>query len=423
MSDKQEEKLLRPKHIGFSQKKVLLLGFCVALVFGSMFVLVVKYKSHKRPSGAAENSAILTKTTAMTPDSIVNEINASEEKLGALNSRMKTLYDRRINKGDDEKRAKITRPVKPQRIQEASDELKSKQADFLKEVASSALTIENKVDIKTVQSMNASGGTIGQEVDFQNKLLQSVNSMQQPEYAQQNGQSEKRAFLKKMDKKSDFYIDSSLQKPVSPYEIKAGTVINAAFVTGINSDLPGEIIGQVTHNVYDSVTGNHLLIPQGTKLIGRYDSSVSYGQERVLMAWSRLIMPNGDSFDLKGQPGADLQGLSGISDKVDNHTFKIFGSALMFSLFSAAGQLSQPQTANNQYPSNGQIIFGAIGQQLTQTGAQLVMKNMNIQPTINIRPGKEFNVLLTRDMILPGAYQYKTKEITVWAPSSSMGTK
>ena len=222
-------------------------------------------------------------------------------------------------------------------------------------------------------------------------------------YAQQNLQSEKIAFLKKNNSLEKNTIQSKLQQPISPYQLNAGTIIPANLVTGIHSNLPGHITARVRRDVYDTATGNYLLIPQGTTLIGRYDSQVAYGQARVLIVWSRLLFPDASSFDLQGMPGADLAGLAGLHDQVDNHYFRLFSSALMFSMFSAAGQLSQPQSNNNQLSSQ-QIIYGAIGQQMEQTATQLIAKNMNIQPTLKIRPGTDFNVLLTRDMVLQKPY-------------------
>lgn len=222
-------------------------------------------------------------------------------------------------------------------------------------------------------------------------------------YEQQNLQPEKVAFLQSNSSVKKNTIQSQLQNPLSPFQINAGTIIPANLVTPINSDLPGHIIAKVRCNVYDTATGNYLLIPQGSTLLGMYDSQVAYGQSRVLIVWSRLIFPDASSFDLQGMPGADLSGIAGLSDQVDNHYFRIFSSALMFSLFGALGQLSQPQSSNSQLTSQ-QIIYGAIGQQMGQTATQLVAKNMNIQPTLKIRPGVDFNVLLTRDMVLQAPY-------------------
>ena len=183
-------------------------------------------------------------------------------------------------------------------------------------------------------------------------------------------------------------------------------MLPATLQTGIQSDLPGTIIAKIRQDVFDTKTGNYLLIPQGATLIGVYDSQVAYGQERVLIAWQRLIFPNGVSQNLEGQAGVDLMGLAGLQDKVNHHYFRVFSSAVMFSLFGAAAQLSQPQTNNNGL-SPQQIVAGAMGQQLSETGAQLVARNMNIQPTLTIRPGANFNVLLARDLVLPGPYSHQ----------------
>lgn len=222
-------------------------------------------------------------------------------------------------------------------------------------------------------------------------------------YNQQNMQSEKSTFIQDTAQTKKTRIQSTLQKPISPYTMNAGTIIPATLMTGVNSDLPGSILAKVRRDVFDSVTGNYLLIPQGTTIVGQYDSQVAYGQSRVLMVWSRLIFPNGSSFDLKGMPGADLSGMSGLHDKVNNHYARIFGSALMFSVFGAVGQLTQPKNNSSQLTSQ-QIIYGAVGQQMSQTAMQLVARNMNIQPTVMIRSGDNFNVLLTRDLVLPRRY-------------------
>lgn len=169
--------------------------------------------------------------------------------------------------------------------------------------------------------------------------------------------------------------------------------------------MPGAITAQVSRNVYDTRTGDYLLIPQGTKLFGQYDSQISYGQSRVIMVWSKLTFPDASTYDLQGMPGADLSGFSGISDQVNNHYVKIFGSALLFSLFGAGSQLSQPaNTGSGQ--SNSQIIYGAIGQQMTQAATKQIEHNMQIQPTLTIRTGTHFNILVTREMVFDQPYQF-----------------
>ena len=188
---------------------------------------------------------------------------------------------------------------------------------------------------------------------------------------------------------------------VSPYEMKAGTVIPAVMVGGINSDLPGQIIAQVSENVYDTKTGRHLLIPQGSKLVGTYDNAVTMGQSRVLVAWNRVIFPDASSLDLNMMPGSDQGGYAGFKDRVNNHYGKIFGSALMLSLFSAGVQLSQPRADSVlTNPTVGQTATGAVGQQLGIVGEQLMQRNIRIQPTLQIRPGYRFNVSVTKDLVV-----------------------
>ena len=218
--------------------------------------------------------------------------------------------------------------------------------------------------------------------------------------ADPNGQQAKRDFLNQPAPQSHL-LPSTREAPLSPYEIKAGTVIPGVMIGGIDSDLPGQIIGQVRENVYDTATGRHLLISQGARLVGLYDNGVSMGQERVLIAWNRIIYPDGSSLDLGLMPGADQGGHAGFTDQVNNHYIKVFGNALLLSLFSAGIQLSQPQRSGggDGYDSQ-QIIAGALGQQLGQLGTEFARRGLNIAPTLEIRPGYTFNIMVTRDMIL-----------------------
>ena len=225
-------------------------------------------------------------------------------------------------------------------------------------------------------------------------------------YQLQNGQSEKQQFMQNQRRVKPHISQQRVEAALSPYQLMAGTILPATLLTGINSDLPNQIIAKIRRPVFDSVSGNYLLIPQGASLIGEYDANVTYGQNRVLIAWQRIIFPNGKSLNLEGQPGADLAGMAGLKDKVDQHTFKLFSSALLMSVFNVAGQLSSSPNKTNA-PSATQLITGAIAQQVSQTGAQLIAKQMNVQPTLVIRPGMNFNVLLTRDFVLPGPYEEK----------------
>ncbi|MDQ5920647.1 MAG: type secretion system protein TrbI [Pseudomonadota bacterium] len=206
------------------------------------------------------------------------------------------------------------------------------------------------------------------------------------------------------------YSDSSITASISPYELKAGSVIPATMINGINSDLPGQVIAQIRDNIYNSTTRQYLLIPQGAKLVGVYDSHIIYGQERILVAWNRLIYPNGNSVSLKGMPGTDLEGYAGFSDEVDNKYWKLFGASFIMGVITAGMQYSQNNTNANvqsgglgittSNPSFGQTLSGSLGQQLGQTGLMVTQKNLNVQPTLIVKPGYPFNVMITADLIL-----------------------
>jgi type IV secretion system protein TrbI len=218
-----------------------------------------------------------------------------------------------------------------------------------------------------------------------------------------NRAAEKRAFLTDRASQSagENYLTAELQDPTSPYEVKAGTVIPAIMIGGVISDLPGQILGQVSENVYDTATGRHILIPQGAKLVGVYDNAVTTGQERVLVAWTRIIYPDASSIDLGKMPGTDASGYAGFHDKVDTHFWKMFGNALMLSMFSAGVQISQGgQNSGTDGLTPQQTIAAGLGQQLEELGEELARRNSRIQPTLEIRPGYRFTVMVTKDMRL-----------------------
>lgn len=227
----------------------------------------------------------------------------------------------------------------------------------------------------------------------------------------QNLQSEKKTFLKLSTYASDDYLHEGLKNPVSPFEVKAGTIIPAILITGINSDLPGQITAQVRSSVYDTVSGKHLLIPQGAKITGLYDSQIAYGQERVLVVWKRIIFPNGQSIDLEGMPGVDMSGYAGFNDQVNNHYGKIFGSVILMSVISSGAQLSQPQNNNNNVNSNptvNQQLAASLGTNIMNAANNLLQKNINIQPTLVIRPGYLMNISVTKDIVFPKGYEERT---------------
>ncbi|RWO24825.1 MAG: TrbI/VirB10 family protein [Mesorhizobium sp.] len=211
----------------------------------------------------------------------------------------------------------------------------------------------------------------------------------------QNMQDRKTAFLTASTDKRTVSPDR-LQAKASPYVVQAGTVIPAALITGIRSDLPGQITAQVTEAVYDSPTGKFLLIPQGAKLIGQYDSSVAFGQSRILLVWTRLIMPDGTSIVLERQPGADTGGYAGLEDEVDNHWGMLFKAAVLSTLLSVGAEAGTSQKENNLV----QAIRSGASNSISQTGQQIIQRQLNIQPTLTVRPGFPVRVMVTRDLVL-----------------------
>ncbi len=182
----------------------------------------------------------------------------------------------------------------------------------------------------------------------------------------------------------------------SPYVLQSGAIIPAALITGLRSDLPGEVTAQVTQNIYDSPTGRILLIPQGARLIGRYDAQVTFGQSRALLVWSRLILPNGKSIILERQPGTDSQGYAGLEDEVDNHWGTLFKAAVLSTVLSVGSEAGTSNSENNL----AQAIRQGASQSFSQAGEQVLGRSLNVQPTITVRPGFPVNVLVTRDLIL-----------------------
>jgi type IV secretory pathway VirB10-like protein len=213
--------------------------------------------------------------------------------------------------------------------------------------------------------------------------------------ASQTGADQTLAFLNGATDHQTQALDR-IEAPASPYILQAGAVIPAALITGLRSDLPGEVTAQVTQDVFDSPTGTTLLIPEGARLVGEYSAQVSFGQTRALLVWTRLIMPNGRSIVLERQPATDAQGYAGLEDEIDNHWGTLFQAAVLSTLLSIG---SEAGTGSNEN-SLVQAIRQGSSQGFNQVGEQVVGRSLSVQPTITIRPGFPVRVLVTRDLVL-----------------------
>lgn len=275
-----------------------------------------------------------------------------------------------------------------------------------------ALDSPLKVDVSDIQkNTNKNGTDTRQLLDTKENSASdlysaAVKSGLLGQNSDQNGQASKEVFFNQ-DIKDLGYLSDQVVSQLSPYELKRGSVIPATLITGVNSDLPGRISAQVSRNVYDSATGRRLLIPQGAKLFGKYDSKVSFGQERVLVVWTDLIFPNGSTLQIGGMSGTDAEGYGGFKDKVDRHVWRTFGSAALVAIIGTGIDMSLPEsstraiqdTASDAARRNFAESFGRVAE-------QTISKNQNVQPTIKVRPGYQFNVLVDQDIIFPSKIAY-----------------
>lgn len=225
------------------------------------------------------------------------------------------------------------------------------------------------------------------------------STVQAAEAPDPGGQQRKNAIVGRANDGADVN-PHSLTAPVSPWTLQAGSVIAASLITGLNSDLPGLVTAQITENVYDSVTGRSLLIPQGSRLIGSYDSVVAFGQSRALLVWQRIILPDGSSIRIDNVPATDTQGYAGLSDRIDRHTWQLLKGVALSTLLGVGTKLS--------FGSAESDLVRAVREAAQQSGAragdQLVTKNLNIQPTLRVRPGWPLRVVVHKDIVLGRAW-------------------
>ena len=244
----------------------------------------------------------------------------------------------------------------------------------------------------------ADAGVPRQAFDMLGDVLKSTQRGESSET--RANQKAKQDFLKEKAKaEAAVYLTHRIQEPVSPYQLMAGTVLPAVLISGINSDLPGQIISQIRENVYDTVTGSYLLIPQGAKLIGSYDNMIAWGQDKVMVVWSRLIFPDGASIVLDNMEGGDVSGYAGFHDRVNNHYLKL-GVAILFSSVLSVGATQAHGDIQGYHATWDQQLAANVGKDINKTGQKIVERQLNVPPTIEIRPGYPFNVMVNKDVIL-----------------------
>ena len=277
----------------------------------------------------------------------------------------------------------------------------SSQADF---ASSPSAPRSGADDLKQVAALTQALGSRNSESPTG---VDGLGVTPENEYEGQNMQTRKEFFLTTArNRQRDDYLTAARTAPLSLFEIKAGWEIPAILEQNLNSDLPGELKALVMASVYDTATGRYLLIPQGSRLVGKYDSRVAYGQDGVQVAWNRIIFPDASSIDLNGMVGLDSHGNAGLRDKVDRHYGRIIGFSALTSLFTAAFEISQRRNQSVlAYPSPGEAASSAVGRELSQTGSQITRRNLNVQPTIKVPVGYKFTVRVNRDILFESPYE------------------
>jgi type IV secretion system protein VirB10 len=259
------------------------------------------------------------------------------------------------------------------------------------------------INARSALGSNPAQGSFPQPVSSQ--LAGAGPQEQRTEYERQNDQQQKAGFGQQHGKQESDFLNSARKPALGKFEVKAGWLIPAVLEQQLNSDLPGLIRALVRENVYDSASGRYILVPAGSTLVGIYNSHVGYGQSGLQAVWQRVIFPDGSSLSLGGFEGDDNTGAAGFRDQVDNHWGRILSGALLTSLFSAGIELSQGTNSSVlQSPSVGQQTGQAVGQQVGQLGVEVTRRNLNIQPTIMVRPGYRFFVRVEKDLLFNSPY-------------------
>lgn len=287
---------------------------------------------------------------------------------------------------------------------------------------SSNPTSQNDLDLVAAlgAALNDSRGT--DQPNFNSAFIPSSTQSGSSDYDSQNMQTRKEQFLESASaKKTDDCLRSTRTGPLSGYEIKAGWEIPAVLEQSLNSALPGEIKALVMPNVYDTASGQYLLVPQGSRLIGKYDARVAYGQDGVQVVWNRIIFPDASSVDLSGMVGLDSHGNSGLRDKVDRHYKRLFGFAALTSAFTAAFEISQRRNQSVlATPRVSDSAASAVGRELSETGAQITRRNLNVQPTIKGPAGYNFTVRVNRDILFDAPYEPESANPEVVKPQEEL---
>lgn len=396
---------------------VAFLGFMAMQMFGG------EDATEKGAAAEEESSVAATEDGAASVDTLENESKGSEEKPADQEAKLKE----EAAKSEKMKKAEAMQTAMEKRLEEqeeeAEEEAESDEKDpweearknarrqhaqrFHKQVLAAdtspvfAKMEEGVVDKETAQEANG-GAARRRPESAQERLARARRQVEGSAGAGGSGRGQddsKQAFLENAGGDPTQNVHR-LQKPVSEYIVQAGTVLPLVLETGISSDLPGYLKARVSRAVYDTPTGQHLLIPAGAVVLGRYNSEVEFGDERVQVVWTRMIFPNGSSIQLGGIPGVDLSGKTGVTDKVDYHWDRLIGGAVLSTGLAAGAGVAAGPRGGDQPDTPGQSALSAAGENVSDIGDGIVKRELGVEPTLEIRPGMQMAAIVHQDMVL-----------------------
>ncbi len=406
------QQTISPKGRRLNKLPIVFTALLVGLFVGAI-IWAGMQRRHNTDPNAGNDSEFLNQGTANSEIDLIKDRSNGlagydpDRKVDEIDPNASNIEDR-IQKALDDSRLNEIRK---------QESMRQAQLDYQLELTKTALNGDTTIDVASsggFSGMNMMGQGLSASTAGSPAGNQNPNQMQQLQQMMQGGSmgagmtdnqtvNESREFLKNSSTDSNsFTLLESTRVPITDFEVKTGTIIPATMVSAINSDLPGDVIGQVSTNVYDSRTGMHLLIPQGSKLYGKYDSYTSMGQERLLVVWDRIIFPDTETLAIQSMQGVDNGGVSGFLDLVNTHFFRTLANAFLLSTVTAAVDKYDDNDSTGFFSD----LTNEFGDTMEKVIAEYLENRLKIKPTLEIRAGYQFNIMVNKDIIFDSPYEY-----------------
>jgi type IV secretory pathway VirB10-like protein len=399
--------------------KPLVMGIAAVFLFGIIFSIISAFDG-KNASNSEEKIEIRDQSTEKLDNLMLQELPDNYQDAEAL-QRFSAISDKnemqqeilqRLELLQEENEAlrqkiELMSSISPSEISVPQTDSEAKKSTLLFNNINSASNVNTSVaETTSPNNFGKNNSSFLQPdknviTDEELKILKLSSEEQRKYFDKKNSDEQKLSVLEAQDNPEDIYDLHRLTTPVSPYEIQAGTTISATLISGVNTSVAGTVVAQSRFDVYDTVSGKFLLVPKGSKIIGEYDTKISYGQRRVLIAFNRIIRPDGTSILLGKPTAADLQGQAGMEGEVNNHWGRVLGAATLSTILSVGAGVASDNVGNNTYyPSAAQNAILGVSNSASQVGQNVINRELNVQPTITIPAGFQFNIIVRRDMVL-----------------------